>query len=107
MLACTRRCVDDCRCNLHRVRQRDDHSMHTDNLRRAKESSEVLWVIERIKHQDKRRFILLTGMVKDFNCIAVYVPADLSHYSLMVLMEIIEPRPLHFFNGNPAVFCHL
>src|SRR5258705_13911448 len=67
MLACARRGVDDGRRDLDRMCQWDDHTVYADHFRRAKESSKVLWVIERIKHQDESRFILLRSMIKNFN----------------------------------------
>ncbi len=67
-----------------------------DRFRRADERAKVLRVVQRIKYKDKRLFVLFFGMVKDIDHIAIRIPADLRDDSLIVLVDLVQPRPLRF-----------
>jgi hypothetical protein len=89
------------------MRQWDDHAMHADRLGSPEKRSKILRVVQGIEQQDKRLFILLICMFEDFDNVTVRIPADFRHHALVILVDLIQPPALCFFNRNVALFGHL
>ena len=85
------------------MRQRNDDAVHTDRLGRADERAEVLRVVQRIKQKDERLFVLLFGMVKDLDLIAVRIRTDLGDDALIVLVDLIQLGAFHFDDWESCV----
>ena len=106
MFARAGRSVDHRRCHLDSMSQWNDDAMHADHFRGAEQCAEVLRVLQRIKDEDKRRFAFLVGVFKNFNNVAIRITIDFRHYTLMVLMNFVQPRTRHALDGNLSFLCH-
>ena len=80
--------------------------MHTDRLCRAQERAKVLRVIQRVKQQDERLFVPGAGVLENIKDIAVGVFPHFRGHALVILVNFVQPAPLHFFNRNPELVCH-
>src|SRR5512142_2480452 len=67
--------------------------MDATSLRRAQEGAEVLWILERVDHQNEGWLVLLAGEVQNFKHTAVRILADLQGDSLVIGAELVELEP--------------
>ena len=103
MLARARRGIDHRRRNLHRMRQGDHHTVHTDYLCRAQERTKVLRVIQRIKKKNKRRLIPGAGLFQDLDQVAIGIGAHFGRYTLMVLVHLVQLAALDALDQDAAL----
>ena len=64
--------------------QRDDHAMHADPFRCAKQCAEVLRILQRVEDQDQGQFAFFLGIFENLDHVAVWISADFRGNALMI-----------------------
>jgi hypothetical protein len=105
MLTGTGRGVDSGRGHFDGAGERQNHAVHADRLRSTQQGPEVLRIVERIKEENEGGLPVRPRVLKDIEHVAVWISTDLGDDTLMVTVNLIQPRAGKALNGYTQLLC--